>query len=313
MIYFPPAKINLGLKVLEKREDGFHNIESVFLPTQLCDVLEVHKIDNGNNGELKFECSGIEIVGDNENNTVVRAHQLLSEKFELPALEAKLHKLIPNGAGLGGGSADGSFMLKAINEICQLGLSVDSLEEFAAELGSDCPFFVKNIPAIVTGRGEKLNPIPVASEKLRFEELMILIIHPNVHVNTSSAFSWLKDAKGNNSQDDAQRVQLSSNLKKLDYCNLLETPIESWNDLIVNEFQQPIANRFPQINKALKLIDNSDADYFQMTGSGSSVYGLYKSGKTEKTLKDSKITQNALKVIKKARKEGFFAYFGALA
>ena len=313
MIYFPPAKINLGLKVLEKREDGFHNIESVFLPTQLCDVLEVHKIDNGNNGELKFECSGIEIVGDNENNTVVRAHQLLSEKFELPALEAKLHKLIPNGAGLGGGSADGSFMLKAINEICQLGLSVDSLEEFAAELGSDCPFFVKNIPAIVTGRGEKLNPIPIASEKLRFEKLMILIIHPNVHVNTSSAFSWLKDDKGNNPKDDAQRIQVNSNLKNLDYCDLLETPIESWNDLIVNEFQQPIANRFPQISKALKLIDDSGADYFQMTGSGSSVYGLYKFEKTGDSLKDSKITQNALKVVEKVQKLGFFAYFGALA
>lgn len=313
MIYFPPAKINLGLKVLEKREDGFHNIESVFLPTQLCDVLEVHKIDNGNNGELKFECSGIEIVGDNENNTVVRAHQLLSEKFELPALEAKLHKLIPNGAGLGGGSADGSFMLKAINEICQLGLSVDSLEEFAAELGSDCPFFVKNIPSMVTGRGEKLNPIPIASEKLRFEKLMILIIHPNVHVNTSSAFSWLKDDKGNNPKDDAQRIQVNSNLKNLDYCDLLETPIESWNDLIVNEFQQPIANRFPQISKALKLIDDSGADYFQMTGSGSSVYGLYKFEKTGDSLKDSKITQNALKVVENVQKLGFFAYFGALA
>jgi 4-diphosphocytidyl-2-C-methyl-D-erythritol kinase len=313
LIYFPPAKINLGLKVLEKREDGFHNIESIFLPTQLCDVLEVHKLDNGNNGELIFECSGIEIVGDNEKNTVVRAHQLLSEKFELPALEAKLHKLIPTGAGLGGGSADGSFMLKAINEICQLGLSVDSLEEFAAELGSDCPFFVKNIPAMVTGRGEKLNPIPIASEKLRFEELMILIIHPNVHVNTSFAFSLLKDDKGSNPQDDAQRLQLISNLKNQDFCDLLETPIESWNDLIVNEFQQHIANRFPQISEALKLIDDSGADYFQLTGSGSSVYGLYKLGGSVNSLKGSKITQNALKVVKNMRKKGFFVYFGALA
>ena len=100
MIYFPPAKINLGLKVLEKQEDGFHNIESIFLPTQLCDVLEVHKLANGNNGELKLECSGIEIVGDIQNNTVVRAHQLLDEQFELPALEVKLHKLIPTGSGL---------------------------------------------------------------------------------------------------------------------------------------------------------------------------------------------------------------------
>ena len=313
MIYFPNAKINLGLKVLENREDGFHNIESIFLPTQLHDVLEVHKLENGANGELNFDCSGIEIVDEIQNNTVVRAHQLLAEKFELPALEASLQKFIPTGSGLGGGSSDGSFMLKAINEICHLGLSISSLEKFAAELGSDCPFFVKNSPAMVTGRGDKLNPIPIESDKLRLKDIMILIIHPNVHVNTSSAFSWLKDDQQINTETATPLPLISSNIKNPDFSDLINTPIENWNEIIFNDFQKPIVNRFPQISQALKLIEDSDADYIQMTGSGSSVYGLYHFGKSENLLKDSKSTQNALKVVNRAVKQGFLAHFGALA
>jgi 4-diphosphocytidyl-2-C-methyl-D-erythritol kinase len=313
LIYFPTAKINLGLKVLEKREDGFHNIESIFLPTQLYDILEVHKLDNGANGELKFACSGVQINCDINNNTVVRAHKLLSEKFELPALEASLQKFIPTGSGLGGGSADGSFMLKAINEICQLGLSISSLEKFAAELGSDCPFFVKNTPAIVTGRGESLNPITIESDKLRLKDIMILIIHPNIHVNTSSAFSWLKDDKEINRENDTPLPVLNSNLKKQDFSDLINTPIENWNEIIVNDFQEPVTKRFAQINKALNLIEDSNADYIQMTGSGAAVYGIFKFKKTRNSVKDSKSTQNTLKVAEKARKQGFFAHFGALA
>ena len=185
MIYFPPAKINLGLKVLARRNDGFHNIESIFVPTQLCDILEVHKLDNAPEGELKFECSGLEVNGSIQDNTIVRAHQILSKQFCLPALEAKLHKIIPTGAGLGGGSSDGTFMLKAINDICSLGLSEDSLEKYAEELGSDCPFFVKNRTSFVTGRGEILTPILNEQGAHRLEEMMILIIHPRVHINTS--------------------------------------------------------------------------------------------------------------------------------
>ena len=307
MIYFPPAKINLGLKVLAKREDGFHNIESIFIPTQLCDVLEVHIRENAPEGELKFECSGIEVNGSIQDNTIVRAHQILSEKFRLPALEAKLHKVIPTGAGLGGGSSDGTFMLKAINDICHLELSQDNLEKYAVELGSDCPFFVKNSTSFVTGRGEILSPIHDEKWGRRLVEMKILIIHPGVHINTSKAFSWLKEDE-RKKEHQVHHVPQHMNKHSED---LLDSPVEKWSGVFMNDFENPVTNRFEPVKKALQLLRNSGADYIQMTGSGSSVYGIFE--KTGKPLKDSKMTEMAQKVAEKASKEGFFVYFGALA
>lgn len=307
MIYFPPAKINLGLKVLDRREDGFHNIESIFLPTQLCDILEVHILDNAPEGELKFECSGIEVNGSIHDNTIVRAHQILSEKYRLPALEAKLHKVIPTGAGLGGGSSDGTFMLKAINDICSLELSEESLEKYAEELGSDCPFFVKNRTSFVTGRGEVLTPIYDEKGALRLDEMMILIIHPGVHINTSEAFAWLKEDKRRNKLQ-AQHVPKRTN-KNNDI--LSSNPVKNWGDVFMNDFENPVTTRFEPVKKARQLIKEAGADYIQMTGSGSSVYGIF--GGPLNSLKDTKVTLNAQKVAEKAKKEGFFVYFGALA
>jgi len=307
LIYFPPAKINLGLKVLAKREDGFHNIESIFIPTQLCDVLEVHTRENAPEGELKFECSGIEVNGNIQDNTIVRAHQILSEKFRLPALEAKLHKVIPTGAGLGGGSSDGTFMLKAINDICRLELSQGTLEKYAEELGSDCPFFVKNRTSFVTGRGEILSPIHDEKEALRLEEMKILIIHPGVHINTSKAFAWLKEDERKN-EHQAHHVSHHTNNHD-DF--LLGMPIKKWGGLFMNDFEKSVTNRFEPVKKAHQLMMDSGADYIQMTGSGSSVYGLF--GKAQNALEDAKVTLMAQNVAKRAKKEGFFVYFGALA
>lgn len=307
MIYFPPAKINLGLKVLAKREDGFHNIESIFIPTQLCDVLEVHIRENAPEGELKFECSGIEVNGSIQDNTIVRAHQILSEKFRLPALEAKLHKVIPTGAGLGGGSSDGTFMLKAINDLCRLELSQDTLEKYAEELGSDCPFFVKNRTSFVTGRGEILSPIHDEKGALRLEEMKILIIHPGVHINTSKAFAWLKEDERKN-EHQAHHVSHHTNNHD-DF--LLGMPIKKWGGLFINDFEKSVTNRFEPVKKARQLMMDSGADYIQMTGSGSSVYGIF--GKAKNALEDTKVTLMAQKVAKRAKKEGFFVYFGALA
>ena len=136
----------MGLRVLGHREDGFHNLKSAFIPVGWSDVLEVKKIENGRSGRLNFSSSGHEIDGENSNNLVVKAHGLLSANYDLPELTAILLKNIPSGAGLGGGSSDGSFMLKAINDICRVGLSRESLEQYAAKLASDCPFFIKNKP-----------------------------------------------------------------------------------------------------------------------------------------------------------------------
>lgn len=297
----------MGLKVLAKREDGFHNIESIFIPTQLCDVLEVHTRENAPEGELKFECSGIEVNGNIQDNTIVRAHQILSEKFRLPALEAKLHKVIPTGAGLGGGSSDGTFMLKAINDICRLELSQGTLEKYAEELGSDCPFFVKNRTSFVTGRGEILSPIHDEKEALRLEEMKILIIHPGVHINTSKAFAWLKEDERKN-EHQAHHVSHHTNNHD-DF--LLGMPIKKWGGLFMNDFEKSVTNRFEPVKKAHQLMMDSGADYIQMTGSGSSVYGLF--GKAQNALEDAKVTLMAQNVAKRAKKEGFFVYFGALA
>ena len=289
MIYFPPAKINLGLKILGKRADGFHEIQSIFLPTNWCDVLEVVVVENGELGKLNFTCSGIEISDDNSSNTVVRAHKLLRENFNLPEIEARLLKIIPTGAGLGGGSSDGSFMLKATNELCELGISNKELKSLASQLGSDCPFFIDNRPCLVSGRGEIIDPLPFSIEDLKINKLSILLIHPGVHVNTGLAFTLLNKERNN---------------RELQFPKLPKLPLTQWKEVLHNDFQIPIASKHPEILNAINIIEDSDAEYVQMTGSGSSVFGLYKTGNYDKDVLKT--------AIKKADKLGFTTYFGAL-
>jgi 4-diphosphocytidyl-2-C-methyl-D-erythritol kinase len=195
-------------------------------------------------------------------------------------------------------------MLKAINEICRLGLSEDSLEKYAEELGSDCPFFVKNKASFVTGRGEILTPLPEESCGHRLKEMMILIIHPSVHINTADAFDWLKDNESKKEHQPASQANKYSD-------RLFDSSVEKWSGLFVNDFEKPVTTRFEPVKKALQLVKDSGADYIQMTGSGSSVYGLFE--KTENSLKDYKVTETVQKVAERASKEGFFVYFGALA
>jgi len=289
VIYFPPAKINLGLKVLGKREDGFHEIQSIFLPTNWSDVLEVVVVENGEMGKLNFTRSGIEISDDNSANTVVRAHKLLSENFNLPEIDARLHKIIPTGAGLGGGSSDGSFMLKATNELCKLGISNEELKLLASKLGSDCPFFIDNIPCLISGRGEIIEPLPFRLESLNLDKLSVLIIHPGVHVKTSVAFTLLKPNLNN---------------EKLRFPKLPLLRLNQWKEVLHNDFQIPILNKHPDISNALNIIEASKAEYVQMTGSGSSVFGLYRTEKQDKNL--------LKKAMEQADELGFTTYFGAL-
>ncbi len=289
MIYFPPAKINLGLKILGIREDGFHEIQSLFLPINWCDVLEVIVVENGELGKLNFTCSGMKIPEDNSSNTVVRAHKLLSNNFNLPEIDAQLLKIIPIGAGLGGGSSDGSFMLKAINELCNLGVSNKELKSLASELGSDCPFFIDNIPSIVAGRGEIIYALPFSIEELNINKLSILLIHPGVHVNTGVAFTLLNQELSN---------------KKLQFLKLPSLPLNQLKEVLHNDFQIPVVSKHAEISNAINIIEDSNAEYVQMTGSGSSVFGLYQ---TENHDEDFINT-----AIKKAEKLGFTTYFGAL-
>src|SRR5437868_3253896 len=186
MIVFPNAKINLGLRVMNKREDGYHNIETVFYPIKFLDALEVIE-DTDPQGFIKLTFSGKPVVGSEEDNLCIQAYYLLKRDFpKLPAIKMHLHKVIPMGAGLGGGSADGTFVLKLLNEKFDLGLSTEQLLEYAAALGSDGPFFIINKPCFATGRGEVLNEIPIDLSSYN-----IALINPNIHISTAWAFSKL--------------------------------------------------------------------------------------------------------------------------
>ena len=282
MIYFPNAKINLGLQVIGKRDDGFHELKSLFIPVGWCDVLEVHTVEDGVNGKLTLTLEGIKIDGDLDSNLVVKAHEILGAKFELPEIKATLLKNIPTGAGLGGGSSDGAFMLKAINDLCAINISDDQLEELAAELGSDCPFFIKNKPALVTGRGEILNE---PDFNLGHEGTSILIVHPGVGVNTKESFSLLNKHK--------------TESRELAYNKLSSTPLNRLQSLIFNSFEEPIKSKVSAINEVAEFIDELGADYIQMSGSGSAVFGLFSKNPGEN------------KWLEKAEKLGWKAYLGA--
>lgn len=288
MIYFPNAKINLGLRVLGKRADGFHEISSLFIPTNWCDVLEVNVIDSGERGKLNFKCEGLEIECASNDNLVTKAHALLSEDYDLPEVKAHLLKVIPSGAGLGGGSADGAFMIKAINEVCQLGLTTDQLKSYAASLGSDCPFFIENCASKVGGRGEVITNI---DSHLDLSGVHILIIHPAIHVNTAEAFSDLKQL----SEDGEITLE---QIKKLN-----DITLEKYDTLLKNDFETSVLRKEKDVAQALNLIKQSGASYTQMTGTGSAVFGLFRA------INDSYINS----AISEAKELGWATYFGALA
>jgi len=254
MITFPNAKINLGLQVVAKRPDGYHNIESVFYPIGLKDALEVIVLPHLPNGEVKFESTGLEIPGNPDNNLCVKAYRLLDAEFGLPALSIHLHKTIPMGAGLGGGSADGAFCIALINAVCDLKLSEEKMEEFALELGSDCPFFIKNTPMYVTGRGEHLEPIQV-----NLDGYYLLVVNPKVHVGTAEAYSGIV------AQPSKEKMQ-----------NILEHVPEKWQGRLVNDFEKSVFPNHPAIATLKMQMEAQGAAYCSMTGSGSTVYGLFK-------------------------------------
>ena len=245
MIVFPNAKINIGLKVVEKRADGFHNIESCFCPVPWHDALEVIESSKSN-----FNSSGLAIPGT--GNICLDAYELLKKDFNLPAISIHLHKNIPIGAGLGGGSADGAFMLMLLNEKFSLGLNTSQLQNYAGQLGSDCPFFIENKSTYVEGIGDKFSSISID-----LKGLFIAIIYPQIHVDTISAYKAIIPAKP------------AYNLK-----NIIESKtIENWRDQLTNDFEIGADDNILQLKE--RLYDKG-ALYASMTGSGSAVYGLFR-------------------------------------
>jgi 4-diphosphocytidyl-2-C-methyl-D-erythritol kinase len=249
MIVFPNAKINIGLNVVSKREDGYHNLETIFYPIKLTDALEVIEAE-----ESGLSISGIEIEGTPENNLILKAYQLLKTDFNLPPLQFHLHKIIPFGAGLGGGSSDAAFTLKALNECYNLGLQLEQLESYAFQIGADCPFFIQNKPTFATGIGNKFHDI-----ELNLSDYEIIILKPNISVSTPEAYS-----------------NVIPRNPKFRLPQIIKTPVEDWKNLIVNDFEKSVFTKYPQIAELKQLLYDSGASYSSMSGSGSAVFGIFR-------------------------------------
>lgn len=254
MIVFPNCKINLGLNIIRKRADGFHDLETVFFPVRLCDALEVIEEKTADGKEVIFSSSGLAIAGNEADNLCIKAYSLLKVGFpHLPPVKMHLHKLIPMGAGLGGGSADGAFALKMVADLFKLNLSRQQLIGYVAQLGSDCPFFIINQPCYGTGRGEILEPL-----SLSLKGYTIVLINPGIHVNTGWAFK-----------------QLSPALPAISVKEVIQMPPPAWRGKLVNDFEAPVAAAYPLIAQIKNGLYDLGAVYAAMSGSGSTVFGIF--------------------------------------
>ncbi|MBN2890269.1 MAG: 4-(cytidine 5'-diphospho)-2-C-methyl-D-erythritol kinase [Bacteroidales bacterium] len=251
MIVFPNAKINLGLNILKKRIDGYHDIQSVFLPIDIKDALEV--VVNKETEDFIFTNSGLKIDAPTEKNLVVKAYKLLKNDFNLPPVSIHLHKVIPFGAGLGGGSADASFMFKLMNEMFNLNLSFEQLENYARQIGADCAFFIKNKPAIATGIGDILQTV-----SYDFSEFIVVVVKPDLNLNTAKVYSYITP------NEQVERLNL-----------LLDKPTEQWKNCFFNDFEKVIFSRHPQLEEIKNELYKKGASYAAMSGSGSSIFGLF--------------------------------------
>lgn len=250
MVVYPNAKINLGLNVVSKREDGFHDLETVFYPIPLRDILEIKE---NNLNKVQFSSSGINIPNSLEGNLVVQAYDLLKKDFDLPFVNIHLHKIIPIGAGLGGGSSDSSFALKALNDKFDLKLTEDQLENYASKLGSDCPFFIKNNPVFASGKGDEFQEVSF-SLKGKFLHL----IYPAIHVSTATAYGGI--------------VPKASNV---DMKEIIVGSTEEWKGQLNNDFEKSVFRKHPTLSDWKNKMYKNGAFYACMSGSGSSIVGLF--------------------------------------
>ncbi len=249
MVVFPNAKINLGLNVTNKRKDGYHDIVSCFVPVPYSEVLEIIV-----SKKFSFTSSGFAIPGKPEENLCVKAFKLLKKDFGLPEVSIYLHKMIPIGAGLGGGSADATFTLKALNDLFELFLDDSLLEDYAAQLGSDCPFFVRNQPAMAYGTGNQLEEID-----LPLSDKYLLLVTPTVHISTAEAYRGITPTRP------------TANLKDI----LRQTPVHEWKHLVRNDFEATVFPKYPELAEVKEKLYQAGALYASMSGSGSTLYGLF--------------------------------------
>ncbi len=257
MLVFPNCKINLGLQVLQKRSDGYHDIASIFYPLPLRDALEI--VPQQPTTFPVIYHYGLPINGNDADNLCIKAWQLLKKDFpDLPPVQIHLLKNIPMGAGLGGGSADGAFMLQLLNNKYHLQLSTEQLMAYALQLGSDCPFFIINQPAYATGRGEILTPV-----QLTLAGYQLVLVNPGMHINTGWAFSQL-----------AIRGLLT---KKPALLEVVVQPPAQWKHQLINDFEQPVFAAHPTLNTIKENLYSMGAVYASMSGSGSTIFGIFNS------------------------------------
>jgi 4-diphosphocytidyl-2-C-methyl-D-erythritol kinase len=249
MVVFPNCKINIGLQVTGKRADGFHDLQTVFYPVAIKDALEIVPAD-----KATYSSSGLPVDTADQDNLCLRAFHLLKQDIpSLPPVKIHLHKSIPVGAGLGGGSSDAAFCLRLLNDKFNLQLSAAQLADYALQLGSDCPFFIRNVPSFATGRGEQLEAVP-----LDLTTYSLLIVNPRIHISTAWAFAQLRN------------IPATPDLK-----NAITLPIEHWKENIYNDFETAVFNAHPVIGHIKEQMYKANALYASMSGTGSSVFGIF--------------------------------------
>jgi 4-diphosphocytidyl-2-C-methyl-D-erythritol kinase len=248
MVIFPNAKINIGLNITERRADGYHNLETVFYPVKINDVLEIVESD-----KLSFQSSGLPIPGKIEDNLCIKAYHLIKKDHNLPPVTIHLHKHIPIGAGLGGGSADAAFFIRLINQTFNLKLSVDAMQHYARLLGADCAFFIENKPVFAFEKGDEFEPV-----KLDLSAYKIVLVMPDVQVSTAEAYRGVKPAE-----------------VKTSLIELIQLPVASWKKHIKNDFEESIFKNHALIRGVKADLYQAGALFASMSGSGASVFGIF--------------------------------------
>lgn len=259
MLTFPCAKINLGLNITSKREDGYHNLETIFYPVPLTDALEVKLMhdDFPSDESCDLKITGNAVDCDEKNNLVVKAYTLLAQDFTLPRVHTHLVKRIPMQAGLGGGSADGAFMIRLLDERFRLNMGIAEMERYASRLGSDCAFFITAEPSFATGRGEVLEPVNIAEQNL--QGYYIAIVKPAIAVSTREAFQQII-------------------CRQPEHCcrDIVHQPVETWKTVLTNDFEEPAFKQHPELADIKQRLYDLGAVYAQMSGSGSAFFGLFR-------------------------------------
>lgn len=259
MIAYPCCKINLGLNIVNKRKDGYHNIETIFYPVPLHDVIEINKMHEDFPSMLNCD---IKVTGtylnncEDKDNLVVKAYNLLAKRFYLPRIHAHLYKQIPSQAGLGGGSADAAYMIKMLNEHFQLKISNDEMQQLAAKLGADCAFFINAKAAFATGIGNELTPIKTEINALK--GYYLTLIKPDIAISTAEAYSNIKPQQPKKCCKD-----------------IISQPISTWKEELKNDFEEPLFTKYTELKDIKKRLYEEGALYAQMSGSGSTIFGIF--------------------------------------